>query len=277
MTNKRQAEIIAVINQKGGVGKTTVTVNLATALGERGKRVLIVDLDSSTSSTSALGVPEIFEGTAEVLLGMVQLEEVILSDGDHDDVSLPKNVSIAIGRRNLEHLDSDLQTINKFADPGETLARQLARVSAGFDYILCDTSPTLSTPTRSAYQVARWAIISSMPQQLSVEGIALAMDDVAAVREARNKQIELLGVCMVNVDGRSTTAGSHQIANVAEVLPTNAGLFTLINRSTHVTESQQLGQSILTYQSDHKVSNQFRRLADEVEQRVQARREREHG
>ncbi|MEM8667434.1 MAG: ParA family protein [Planctomycetota bacterium] len=264
-------DVIAIGNQKGGVSKTTTTVHLAAALGEIGRRVLIVDMDSSTGATSALGVGEIFEGTCEVMLGAVPLTEVILRGHEQDEMTLPRGVDLVCGRRNLEHLEGDIREKNKFADPANTLGRELQKIADQYDYVLLDTAPNTNLPTRACYEVARWFLIASMPQQLAVEGIQAAISDLASVREHRNPSIELLGVVMNCVDGRRTRASIQQIEHVQAGLPEDAGLFSVIERTTKVSQAQQLGRTILETDPEHKVTGQFRRLAAEVEDRIQRR------
>ena len=127
--------VIAVGNQKGGVGKTTTTVHIAAALGEMGRKVLVIDLDMNQGATRHLGIPsESFLGAYEVLTGEEQPEDVIVTEED-DGVDLPKNVHLIAARRNLEKVDKALLSINKFVITQDVLLKPLQSLEGKYDYI----------------------------------------------------------------------------------------------------------------------------------------------
>lgn len=262
------------MNQKGGVSKTTTAVNLAAALGQKGHRVLLIDLDKSTGASSALGVPPTYEGTYEVMLGAAGIDEVTLrwDDEELDDVTLPKNVDMVSSRRVLEGLEADLREKNKFADPVMTLGREIERVAGGYDFVIADTAPDVSCPTLASYQIFRWFIVAAVPQRLAVEGIDAALADLTAVKQSRNPAGELLGVCMGMVDGKRTRLNKIEIENVQAGLPWEAGLFSVIEKSTVVGEAQNAGQPVGVYAPKHKNAAQWAKLADEVIERLKQRK-----
>lgn len=182
--------VIAIGNQKGGVGKTTVTVNLAAALGDSGHKVLVIDLDPSGGATYHLGVdPYAYEGTVELLAGQGSPADLAITEG------MPTNVSLISARDELGNKDSDRVTQLR---AGVALARE------SYDFILLDTPPNPKSPnTFAAYAVADWFLFVTTPHALSVRGLTEALRDVGTVRQAVNPDLEVLGIVFNAVDTRS--------------------------------------------------------------------------
>ena len=181
---------IAIGNQKGGVGKSTVTVNLAAALGELGHKVLIIDMDPSGGATHHLGVdPYAYEGTVELLTQQTDPKELAITEG------MPKNVSLIAARDEL-----GTATGNHV----KQLQAGLASARAAFDLILLDTPPNpKSANTLSAYAAADWFLFVTTPHVLSVRGLSEALRDIGTVRQTANPNLEILGVIFNGVDTRS--------------------------------------------------------------------------
>lgn len=187
---KLPASVIAIGNQKGGVGKTTVTVNLAAALGDRGHKVLVIDLDPSGGATHHLGVdPYAYEGTVELLAGQGDSTYLAITE------NMPENVSLIAARDELG------------ATEGDRVARLragLATARSEYDFILLDTPPNPKSPnTFAAYAVADWFLFVTTPHALSIRGLTEALRDVGTVRQAINPGLEVLGVVFNAVDTRS--------------------------------------------------------------------------
>ncbi len=270
-SEKIKTQVIAIGNQKGGVGKTTNTLHLAAALGEMGKRCLIIDLDANCGATRGLGVGSDWLGAFEMLLGDQHPEDVIVTTDPVEGTDLPKNVELIPARRNLEHFEQTFRQRNKFADPTMTLSGPLKTLKGQYDFIFLDTAPNASAPTVSAYRSADWFILSTEASKLSVDGLTDALMDIHAVREAGNSNLRLLGVIMCKVL-RSTRVASTYIDQISRDFAQagEMGAFeTLINRATGVELAQSKGKTLLQHEPSHKVSEQFRDLANEVLKRLE--------
>ncbi|MGL4461207.1 MAG: ParA family protein [Planctomycetia bacterium] len=271
MAEGRKAQVVAIGNQKGGVGKTTTTVNLAAALAEVGRRVLIWDLDANAGATNALGVPPVFVGSFEVMLGVESVDDAILRHSPEDGVVLPENIHLVCARRNLDDLDAAVREQSRFADGRDSLLAPLRQLSDRYDYILLDTAPNSNTPMTAAYKAARWFVIAGMPETLAVRGMQEALADVQAARRYGNPALELLGVVMSRVDKR-TRVGAELLRQLEAGFPPHGGMFEAkIDRSVVVLEAQKLGRTVLDAAPDHKVAAQYRRLAAEFEDRLRRR------
>ena len=266
MPETKETRIIAVGNQKGGVGKTTNTLHLAAALGELGKKSLIIDLDGNCGATRGLGLGTDWLGTFEALLGDQKPADVIVRTDPAEGTELPPNVDLMPARRNLEDFESECRKRNKFADPTTTLEPVLDELRGSYDFIFLDTAPNASPPTVASYRSAEWFILSTEASKLSVEGLNDALTDILAVREAGNAQLRLLGVIMCKVDSRTRIATTYidRIRREFEAAGELGAFDTLITRATAVERAQAEGKTILQLFPDHKVSEQYRALAHEV-------------
>ena len=271
MEPKKNTQVIAVGNQKGGVGKTSNTVNLAAGLGELGYKSLIIDLDGNCGATKALGVGTDWLGTLEVLLGDHEAEDVIVSTDPTEGTELPKNVELLPARRNLESYTIELQHRNKFADPTSTLGPVLEKLKGKYDFIFLDTAPNAEPPTVSSYRCADWFILSTEASTLSVSGLQDALTDIIAVREAGNAKLRLLGVIMCKVDRRTRIATSYveQIRKDFESAGEMGAFETLITRATALEQAQREGKSLFDFAPGHKITDQFRALTREVLERIE--------
>jgi chromosome partitioning protein len=267
-----ETSIIAVGNQKGGVGKTTTTVHIAAALGESGRRCLIIDLDMNQGATRHLGIPsDSFLGAFEFLTGEEDIADVIIT-GDEADVQLPNNVHLIPARRNLEKIDKALLSINKFLITQDVLLRPLCDLHGRYDYIFLDTAPNATTPTIAAYKAAQWFILAAMPDPLAIAGLNDALSDIQSAQQNGNSSLRVLGVVLSGVDGRRTrlaTALIEYVQTQFAIDPTRSAKFdTTISRSTVVPEAQKEGKTIFQTAPYHKVCEQYRSLANEIETRL---------
>lgn len=271
MTEQLTTHLVAVGNQKGGVGKTTNTVHLAAALGEMDKKVLIVDLDANCGATRALGLKTDWLGTFEALLGDHPADDLIIRTDPNEGIALPKNVDLLPAGRKLEEFEEECRRRNKFTDPTSTLTPVLESLRGQYDFIFLDTAPRADAPTVAAYRAAQWFVLSTEAAKLSVEGLTDALTDILAVREAGNSGLRLLGVVMCKVDSRTRVARLYlpRIRKEFEGAGELGAFETVIGRTTEVQGAQDVGKTLFEFSPDHKVTDQFRSLAGEVLKRLE--------
>jgi chromosome partitioning protein len=266
MEAKRQrlGTLIAVGNQKGGVGKTTNTVHLAAALGEKGYEVLIIDLDPGAGATKHLGIPvQSFAGTLELFTTNETPMTLSVTEG------MPKGVHLVPSRTQLSELDT---LLSKFVDRTRILDRPVELARPHFDFIFLDTPPWAgATTTVAAYSVAEWFLLSAFPHPLSMAGLNEALKDIADVRARRNPSLEVLGVILSCVDTRTNLARDVEEL-VARELPGRA-FRTLITQANALPVLSGRGKTLFDSKlySTHKVTEQYRCLASEVEERAKDR------
>lgn len=270
---RRNTLVVGIGNQKGGVGKTSVTAHLAAALGERGLSVLGIDLDMNYGLTQHFGIePEAFLGTFEVLVGEENPEHVIITGAD-DGVEFPRGVHIIPSRRKLEEIDRTLSAKNKFVVKHDALIKPLEKIRAldRYDVILLDTAPNATTPTLAAYRSADWFILTAMPDPFATRGLSDALQDIHDVQGNGNASLRLLGVVLSSVDKRTrlaSTLSDYVQAAFTASDSTSLKFRTEITRSTVIPSAQKQGKTVFQTDGTHKIANQYRELAGEVLERL---------
>jgi len=275
MEGSRKTRVIGVGNQKGGVGKTTNTVHIARALAERGRKVLIIDLDMNHSSTGHFGVePEAFLGSFELMLGEEEPKNLVLSAADKQEgVSLPENVDLIPAARKLERIDQAISEKSKFLTPIEVLRGPLNALRGAYDYIFLDTAPNATLPTLAAYMNADYFILSAMPDPFAITGLNDALRDIMDAKDKGNRNLVLLGVVISGVDKRTSLANS--LSNFVEQSfrigrsEESVKFKSTIGRSTVIPQTQKVGKTLFETHSTHKVTDEYRMLAKEIEERLQ--------
>lgn len=270
----RQTHVIAVGNQKGGVGKTTNTVHIAAALGRRGKKCLIWDLDMNHGATLHLGVPpEAFDGTFMVLANERTPDEVIIGQ-EEPDVELPENVHLIPSSRDLEKLEAVLAAKDRFYDPRRILVKPIDSLRGRYDYIFLDTAPNATAPTIASYVAADWFLISVIPESFALNGMREALKDIRRARQPElNPNLKLLGIVVSGLDQRITLARQYtaEIHSLFSVEGSPSRMFeTTISRAAVVPRAQKIGKTLFQTDPGHRLSRQFMSLATEIEQRVES-------
>jgi chromosome partitioning protein len=269
-----RTRVIAVGNQKGGVGKTTNTVHIARALAERGHKCLIIDLDMNHGATRHFGVePEAFLGSFEMLVGEEPAENLVLSHADKEEgVTLPVNLDLIPAARKLEGIDQAVMSKSKFMTPHEVLKHPLDSLRGKYDFIFLDTAPNATLPTLAAYMNADYFILSAMPDPFAIAGLNDAMRDIMDARSRGNTKLVLLGVVISGVDKRTSLANtlsefvenSFRVGENAESVKFKSS----IGRSTVIPQTQKVGKTLFETHSTHKVTDEYRALAVEIEGRL---------
>lgn len=252
------ALIIAMCNQKGGVGKTTTTINLGAALAETGRSVLLVDFDPQGSLSVGLGVnPHTLETSIyNLLLGRdVAIEDVISPTATQGMDLLPANIDLSA---------AEVQLVSEVARE-HTLKRVLDKVRNVYDIILIDCAPSLGLLTINALTSADRVLIPLEAEFFALRGVALLEDTIAKVRERINPDLSLLGIVATRFDAR--TLHSREVMDrVVERF--GEGVFhTVIRRTVRFPEATAAGEPITAYAPDSSGADQYRQLAREVLQR----------
>ncbi|HEY5334734.1 MAG TPA: ParA family protein [Mycobacteriales bacterium] len=249
------ARIMALCNQKGGVGKTTSTINLGAALAEHGRRVLLVDFDPQGALSVGLGVnPGQLDRTIYDLLmdPALSVDEVLLKTAVAGMDLLPSNIDLSA---------AELQLVNEVARE-QTLARTLQQVVADYDIVLIDCQPSLGLLTVNALTAAHAVIIPLECEYFALRGVALLMQTIDKVRQRLNPRLEVEGVLATMYDSR-TLHSREVLARVVEVFG-DAVFDTVINRTVRFPETTVAGRPIIDYAPSSPGARAYRELALEV-------------
>lgn len=248
-------QIIAVLNQKGGVGKTTSTINIAAYLQKLGKSVLIVDLDPQGNATSGLGLAK---AQQEVTTYEVLVEGATLSSATID---LEAGFSIIPANASLAAAEVDL-----VSEQHRELKLKNALQALSYDYVLIDCPPSLGLLSINALSASNSVLIPVQAEYYALEGLSQLLDVVQRVRGGLNPDLELLGVLVTMYDGRTTLS-----ENVYAELKKHFGdkLFeTVVPRNIRLAEAPSFGKSIADHDKWSKGARAYKQLAKEVNKRV---------
>ena len=256
-TRPRGPKIIAVANQKGGVGKTTTTINLGAALAEAGQNVLIVDLDPQGNASTGLGIePSDREFTTYELL----LEEIDL--GDVVRKTALDNLMIVPATVDLSSADMELISSEKRSFLLHDALRQTAMDAYDLDYILIDCPPSLNLLTVNAMVAAHSVLVPLQSEFFALEGLSQLMLTIREVRQSANPDLRIEGIVLTMYDSRNNL--SSQVEQDAR---DNLGALvfqTLIPRNVRVSEAPSYAMPVLQYDSTSKGAQAYRALASEL-------------
>ncbi len=250
-------KIIAIANQKGGVGKTTTTINLAAAFAEQGYRILVVDLDPQGNASTGLGIDmESREFTAyELLLEDVDLENVILKTSTD-------NLSIIPATVDLSSADLDLIANEKRSFLLHDALRQTQMDDFRFDYILIDCPPSLNLLTVNAMIAAHSVLVPLQSEFFALEGLSQLMLTIREIRQSGNRGLRIEGVVLTMYDRRNNL--SLQVEEDARANLGDVVFKTVIPRNVRVSEAPSFAVPVLSYDSLSKGAEAYRALAAEI-------------
>jgi chromosome partitioning protein len=249
------ARIVALCNQKGGVGKTTSTINLGAALAEYGRRVLLVDFDPQGALSVGLGVqPHQLDRTAYNLLMErdVAIDDILLKTAVPGMDLLPSNIDLSA---------AEVQLVGEVARE-QTLSRVIRPVVDEYDFVLIDCQPSLGLLTVNALTAAHEVIVPLECEFFSLRGVALLIDTIDKVRERLNPSLKLAGILATMYDGR-TLHGREVFARVVEAFGDEV-FDTVISRTVRFPETTVAGEPITTWAPNSAGAKAYRNLAREV-------------
>lgn len=248
-----QTKIIAIINQKGGVGKSTTAINLAASLGELGKQVLLVDLDPQGNSSSGLGIEKSLVKYCiyDVLLSDIPIEEVIIPDICPDVDIVPATINLAGAEVELV---SEMSRENRLKDA-------LGSIRGKYDYVLIDCPPSLGLLTINALVAADKLLIPIQCEFYALEGVTKLLESMKRVKTRLNPTLDIYGVLLTMYNN---TTLSKQVADEVKGYFGKLVFNSLIPRSVKLSEAPSFGQPITEYDPRGKGAIAYMELAKEV-------------
>ena len=246
--------VLAMINQKGGVGKSTSAVNLAAALGEYEKRVLLVDLDPQGNATSGFGIEKTanLKSVYDGLMNEIPAEELIVSTDEANVDVIPATIDLAGAEPELVVVMSRENRLKELLEP----------IKGRYDFVIVDCPPSLGLLTINALVAADELIIPIQCEYYALEGLSKLLDTMKLVKTRLNQNLEIQGALLTMYDVR--TSLTKQVADEVQGFFKEKVYKTVIPRTVKLAEAPSFGQSILKYGSSSRGAESYRALAKEV-------------
>lgn len=256
--------IIAIVNQKGGVAKTTTAINLASALSEMGKNILLIDIDPQANLTQGIGIGKKNKTVYEVLKGEISFNEAVYTpDLDMDDWQGTIDVIPA----SIELANAELEFSGEIGR--ETLLKESFSEAGGkdffgkqYDYMIIDTNPSLGLLTVNALSISDSLIIPLEPSMFALDGIEQLIEIIKLIRKKINSNLNIKGVLLTRVDGRTNIAKEFE-QELKEVFG-NKVFNTVIHQNVKLSEAQSAQVPINIYDQKARGAEEYSRLAEEL-------------
>lgn len=253
--------IIAIVNQKGGVAKTTTAINLSAALGKMGKKVLLVDLDPQGNASSGFGIRKstLEKTTYEVIMGDVRPAEAIITTRFQNVDIIPATQELAQAEIRL------LQFENKTLQ----LRKALTQMRDSYDIVIIDCLPSLGVLALNGLSACDRIIIPMQCEPYSLEGVAELFDTVKRVKRSTNRALQIMGIVFTMLDKR-LTVNREVMMSIKRKFPEDSIFKTEIPRNVKIAEAPSHGEPIIYYDSTSKGADTYTRLAKEVLKKCEA-------
>lgn len=254
------ARTICVANQKGGVGKTTTTVNLSAALAQIGKKVLIIDLDPQGNASSGLGIKKYESQDSNiyhVLVGQKTLSQVIQN-------TQVGNLQIATANPDLVGAEIELVDMPRRE---YRLKSAIEEIQTQYDYILIDCPPSLGLLTVNALSAANSFLVPLQCEYYALEGLSQLLNTAGIIKKNLNPNLKIEGIVLTMFDARNNL--SHQVVNEIQSHFGDKVFSAIIPRNVRLSEAPSHGQSIFSYDAKSVGAKKYQELAEELNQRVQ--------
>ena len=250
----KKTKILACINQKGGVGKSTTVVNLSAALGESNKKVLVIDLDPQGNTSSGYGIEkeELEYDIYDALLDDYPVEELIMDTCEKKVFAIPATIQLAGAEVELVSVDHRETTLKEIIEP----------IAEYFDYILIDCPPSLGLLTVNALVAANELLIPIQCEFYALEGVTKLLESMRMVKSSLNPNLEIFGVVLTMFASRTTL--SKQVAEEVQNYFGKKVFKTIIPRNVKLSEAPSHGLPVLQYARMSKGSIAYQKLAKEV-------------
>lgn len=251
---QRDSRVIAVINQKGGVGKSTTVINLSACLGENKKKVLVIDFDPQGNSTSGYGIEkeELEHDVYDVILHDYPIEDTIMETNEPNVFIVPATIQLAT---------AEIELVTAMARES-VLKDAVNKVKDEFDYVLIDCPPSLGLLTINALIAANSLLIPIQCEYYALEGVAKLLESMQMVKRRMNPDLEIFGVLMTMFDSRTTL--SKQVVDEVQEYFGKKMFKTIIPRNVKVSEAPSHGMPVVQYARVSKGSLAYMKLAKEV-------------
>ena len=246
-------KIISVANQKGGVGKTTTTVNLSTILAKKGKKVLLIDTDPQGNATSGLGVSKDVElSVYDILIGDTEFDETLQETAVKNLKVCPSNISLA---------GAEVQLVSMMSRE-QGLKTKLDKIKDQYDYILIDCPPSLGLVTLNAFTASDSVLIPVQCEYFALEGLGQLLNTVNLVKKHLNKNLEIEGALLTMYDARTNL--SNQVVKEVKKYFEDKVYKTVIPRNVRLSEAPSYGMPITVYDPRSKGAKAYEKFAKEL-------------